>query len=414
FAALQDDLALNSGVKTGSEEYVIHALGQTLSIQETFEGNPHNLELVATDGAALEIQVPIDLGYKDQAAHLQMLGSGDISLERVGLASGVDSLTVACDGKGNRESFSLDASSVGQQLIFETQENTELVIDELITGPGLGADVLSQGIFVKGPGSVTIEGFDADAALGDDLQIYLNDKDAEFTIQDDSNLDKNGFDLEIIESFYYTVTEAQLREAVEDGSYAVEHEGIEYTFEDSEYNIDTSQVTDMSGLFYGSDFNKDIGYWDVSSVTDMFGMFESAEAFNQDIGDWNVSRVEDIGWMFHNAKLFEQDLSGWQVPEIAEKPQNFATGSPLEGNQGWHPNWGGQVTSEISIQSITITPEKPEPDQEFRVDVNIEEMAGVETVNLTVNLAIAGTEINETVEADSLQGAEETVPFEDL
>ena len=33
-------------------------------------------------------------------------------------------------------------------------------------------------------------------------------------------------------------------------------------------------------------FNQDIGYWDVSSVTDMEGMFFAAIDFNQDLVNW--------------------------------------------------------------------------------------------------------------------------------
>jgi hypothetical protein len=33
--------------------------------------------------------------------------------------------------------------------------------------------------------------------------------------------------------------------------------------------MDTSEITDMSGLFMYIDFNGDISKWDVSNVTDM-------------------------------------------------------------------------------------------------------------------------------------------------
>lgn len=40
--------------------------------------------------------------------------------------------------------------------------------------------------------------------------------------------------------------------------------------------IDTSKITDMSGLFSKTKFNGDISKWDVSKVTDMRDMFEAS------------------------------------------------------------------------------------------------------------------------------------------
>ena len=57
-------------------------------------------------------------------------------------------------------------------------------------------------------------------------------------------------------------------------------------------NWDTSEVTDMSEMFYRAlEFNLDISSWNVSNVTDMSAMFNSAKAFNQPIGNWDVSKV---------------------------------------------------------------------------------------------------------------------------
>lgn len=103
--------------------------------------------------------------------------------------------------------------------------------------------------------------------------------------------------------------------------------------------IDTSLVTDMSGLFYENEFcagidisrwnvsnvknmshmfaisafDGDISNWDVSNVTAMNSMFEYCKAFNSDIGNWDVSNVMFMTFMFQSAENFNQDISKWKI-----------------------------------------------------------------------------------------------------
>ena len=60
---------------------------------------------------------------------------------------------------------------------------------------------------------------------------------------------------------------------------------------------------------------KTISSWDVSNVTNMNGMFESATSFNQDISSWDVSNVTNMGGMFGNSS-FNQDISSWDVSNV--------------------------------------------------------------------------------------------------
>ncbi|WP_243832621.1 BspA family leucine-rich repeat surface protein [Campylobacter sp. US33a] len=87
-------------------------------------------------------------------------------------------------------------------------------------------------------------------------------------------------------------------------------------------DIDTSLITDMSGLFLDStrkDFSG-IESWDTSNVKDMSAMFDGATSFNQDISGWDVSNVEDMTGMFENCPI---DNSNKPKELQDQKDQNF-------------------------------------------------------------------------------------------
>ena len=77
-------------------------------------------------------------------------------------------------------------------------------------------------------------------------------------------------------------------------------------------DIDTSEITDMDGIFEGSNFNGDISEWDVSNVKDMMCMFYASEftAENGDIYEWDVSNVKNMFSMFTGTPL-EKNPPEW-------------------------------------------------------------------------------------------------------
>ena len=88
---------------------------------------------------------------------------------------------------------------------------------------------------------------------------------------------------------------------------------------------DVSSVTNMNGMFnQATAFNQDISGWDVSNVTDMGSMFGNATAFNQDISGWKTSVVTNMGGMFIDAISFNQDISGWDTSAVTDMQSMFA------------------------------------------------------------------------------------------
>ncbi|MFT4303151.1 MAG: BspA family leucine-rich repeat surface protein [Candidatus Woesearchaeota archaeon] len=84
------------------------------------------------------------------------------------------------------------------------------------------------------------------------------------------------------------------------------------------------------GLFYnsGEGFQPNISSWDVSSVTNMRGMFVVSH-FDGDISDWNTSSVEDMARMFNNAINFNQDISNWDTSSVTDMSSMFMMAGPF-------------------------------------------------------------------------------------
>ncbi|TKA59168.1 hypothetical protein MBOVa_3970 [Mycoplasmopsis bovis 8790] len=101
---------------------------------------------------------------------------------------------------------------------------------------------------------------------------------------------------------------------------------LEYAFEDSESNKiegiegwDTSNITDLSGVFYNAkNFNQDISKWKTSNVTDMSVAFYGAKKFNSPLNSWDTSKVTTMRSMFYGAEEFNQDLSSWKTENVTD------------------------------------------------------------------------------------------------
>jgi prepilin-type N-terminal cleavage/methylation domain-containing protein len=153
--------------------------------------------------------------------------------------------------------------------------------------------------------------------------------------------------------------------------FYVDYSGTQYSFWDSQYNVFTGQIINMSILFaWKTNFNADIGYWDVSSVENMEGMFFDATSFNQDIGGWDVSSVFDMVSMFDIATSFNQDIGGWDVSSVDD--MNWMFNEATSFNQdigGWDVS---NVQSMFSMFSYATS---------FNQDIGGWDVSNVQSVN---------------------------------
>ena len=122
---------------------------------------------------------------------------------------------------------------------------------------------------------------------------------------------------------------------------------------------DTSKVTNMSRMFKDArEFNGDISKWDTSQVTNMAGMFDGAHSFDADISRWDTFQVTDMRDMFRNAKSFNGDLKFWEISRIQRMPKpdgdNSARKYMFQGAVSYSNGYPGRATENPILARVRL------------------------------------------------------------
>ena len=64
-------------------------------------------------------------------------------------------------------------------------------------------------------------------------------------------------------------------------------------------------------------FNGDLSKWDTSQVTNVEGIFYGATSFNGDLAKWDTRKATNMGLMFEGATSFKGDLSKWDTRSLS-------------------------------------------------------------------------------------------------
>ena len=111
-------------------------------------------------------------------------------------------------------------------------------------------------------------------------------------------------------------------------------------------NLNTSNVTYMSNMFYGaSSANPDVSKWDTSNVILMGSMFNSASSANPDVSKWNTSNVTYMSNMFYGASSANPDVSKWDTSNV------ILMGSMFNSASSANPDVSKWNTSNVTYMS---------------------------------------------------------------
>ena len=138
----------------------------------------------------------------------------------------------------------------------------------------------------------------------------------------------------------------------------------------------TSSVTSTSATFYScSNFNQNIGAWNLTNCTDIstmlayctvfnnggssdinnwrfkttgnidaYGVLRNMPAFNQPVNNWNTERFTRISTMFYSSTLFNQNLNNWNLSNCNSATEVFQYATSFNNGFASGDGVGNQLT----------------------------------------------------------------------
>jgi len=159
---------------------------------------------------------------------------------------------------------------------------------------------------------------------------------------------------------------------------------------DSIKNWDVSKVQDFSAMFFNQPlFNREVGLWDVSSATNLLGMFGCTNvntnvlgtfnnAGSDSIKNWDTSNVTNMQQLFQMQLNFNQDIGSWDVSRVTNFVSMFLMVPPITSifNNNGSPsinNWNTSSAVNMSFMFESAT--------NFNQPINSWNMSSVSNVN---------------------------------
>jgi alpha-tubulin suppressor-like RCC1 family protein len=127
--------------------------------------------------------------------------------------------------------------------------------------------------------------------------------------------------------------------------------------------------TKFNYTFYNVlDLSANINNWDVSGITTMSSMFRDC-SFNNSIVTWKPQKTTDMSYMFDGARYFNQKISYdntnnyWDVSNVTQMQSIFNTASTFNNSQNtigstmpmnWILNPNVNITDDVSFSALTV------------------------------------------------------------